>query len=92
MQAVGRCVSIITREGKFQRTKHASAILKILELEELIAKSEQEYVSLLVKVVLDPKYLNYIKLKMRLRESFVYANEAPIRALESFFETAVERH
>jgi protein O-GlcNAc transferase len=88
---VGCCVPIITREGKFQRTKHASAILKILELEELIANSEQEYVSLVEKVVMEPKYLNYVKSKIRLRERFLYANEAPIRALENFFDTVAER-
>ena len=41
---IGCCITVVTREGKFQRTKHANAIIKILEFEELIAKSEQEYV------------------------------------------------
>ena len=45
----------------------------------------------MAKLVLDTKYLNYIKSKIRLRERLLYANEAPIRALENVFEIADER-
>ena len=55
------------------------------------AKSEQEYVSLVEKVVLDPKFLNYVKSKIRLRERFLYENEAPTRTLENFFDNVAKR-
>ena len=47
---------IITREGDFQRTRHASAILKTIGAEELIANSEEEYIALIEKITLDPDF------------------------------------
>jgi len=89
MQAIGCGLPIITREGNFMRTRNASAILRTLGLDELIAKSEKDYINLVEKVVLDHEFRSKIKSKICLNENLLYENMHAIRALENFFEEAV---
>jgi tetratricopeptide (TPR) repeat protein len=89
MQAIGCGLPIITREGSFMRTRCASAILRILGLNELIAKSEKDYINLAEKVVLDQEFRSRIKAKILLNENLLYKDIGPVRALEDFFESTV---
>ena len=88
MQAIGCGLPIVTREGKFQRTRHASAILKTIDIDELVAKTEEEYINLVEKLLSDKKFRNNIKLKIKENEKDLYRNEISIRALEDFFQSA----
>ena len=65
MQAIGCGLPIITREGKFMRTRHASAILRTLEVEELITKTDAEYIDLVERLIFDREFLNNIKCKIK---------------------------
>ncbi len=67
------------------RTRNASAILRTLEIEELITKTETEYIDLVEKIVLDREFLHNIKCKMKDKENYLYKDENAIRALEDFF-------
>ena len=89
MQAIGCGLPVITREGKFMRTRHASAILRTLEIEELITKTETEYIDLVERLVLDREFLHNIKCKIKDKENYLYRNENAIRALEDFFEGVI---
>ena len=89
MHAIGCGLPVITREGKFMRTRHASAILRKLGIEELITKTETEYIDLVEKLVLDRKFLHSIQCKIKDKENYLYRNENAIRALEDFFESVI---
>ena len=89
MHAIGCGLPVITREGKFMRTRHASAILRKLEIEELITKTETEYIDLVERLVLDREFLHNIKCKIKDKENYLYRNENAIRALEDFFEDVI---
>ena len=88
MQAIGCGLPVVTREGRFMRTRHASAILRTLGIEELITKTETEYIDLVEKIVLDREFLRNIKYKIKDKEDFLYRNTNTIRALEDFFVSA----
>ena len=87
LHAIGCGLPVVTREGKFQRTKHASAILRSLEIEELITCTEEDYINLVEKIILDDGYTNNLKSKIKSNENYLYKNKKPIRALENFFES-----
>ena len=87
LHAIGCGLPVVTREGKFQRTKHASAILRSLEIEELITCTEEDYINLVEKIILDEGYLKNLKSKIKSNENNLYKNKKPIRALENFFES-----
>ena len=91
LQAIGCGLPIITREGIFQRTRHASAILRTIEVEELIASTEEEYIDLIEKITLDEEFRKNIRLKIKDKEKLLYKNENSIRALEDFFESVGDR-
>lgn len=87
LQAIGCGLPIITREGRFQRTRHASAILRTIDVEELIVSTEEEYIDLIEKITLDEVFKNKIRLKIKDKEKLLYKNVNSIRALEDFFES-----
>ena len=87
LQAIGCGLPVITREGRFQRTRHASAILRTIDVEELIANTEEEYIDLIEKITLDEVFKNKIRFKIKAKEKLLYKNENSIRALEDFFES-----
>ncbi|MDC3273398.1 tetratricopeptide repeat protein [Alphaproteobacteria bacterium] len=87
LHAIGCGLPVVTREGKFQRTKHASAILRSLKIEELITCTEEDYIDLVEKIILDNKFRKKLKSKIKSNEKILYKNKKPIRALENFFES-----
>ena len=89
MQAIACGLPVITREGRLQRTKHASAILRTIEVEELITETETEYIDLVEKLILDQELLYSIKSKIKQNENYLYRNKNAIRALENFFEGCI---
>ena len=89
MQAIGCGLPVITREGKFMRTRSASAILRALEIEELITKTEKEYIDLIEKIITDRSFFYQIKCRIKDQENVLYRNEDAVRALEEFFENVI---
>ena len=87
LQAIGCGLPVVTREGRFQRTKHASAILRTLEIEELITNTEEEYINLVEKIILNEQLRKKLISKIKSNENYIYKNIEPIRALENFLES-----
>jgi hypothetical protein len=56
MQAVDCGLPVVTREGRFMRGRLGSAILDRMGLSDLVAKTENEYIDLAVKLAGDPHY------------------------------------
>jgi len=84
MQAVERGIPIVTREGRFLRGRLASGILRRMGLQELIAASEEDYVSLAVKLIRDGEYRERTRKRIEADRHVLFEDIAPIRALESF--------
>ena len=87
LQAIGCGLPVVTRQGRFQRTKHASAILRTLKIEELITNTEHEYINLVEKLILNERLRKDLKSKIKANENYIYKNIEPIRALENFLES-----
>ena len=84
MQAVERGTPIVTREGRFLRGRLASGILKRMGLQELVAGSEEDYVSLAVKLIRDGEYRGRVRKRIEAERPVLFEDMAPIRALENF--------
>ena len=84
MQAVERGIPIVTREGRFLRGRLASGILKRMGLQELIAGSEEDYISLAVKLIQDEEYRERTHKRIEAERHVLFEDVAPIRALENF--------
>jgi protein O-GlcNAc transferase len=84
MQAVECGLPIVTREGRFMRGRFASGILKRIGLQELVARDEDEYVDLAVRLCQDSAYRARLRARIESRRSVLFDDPAPIRALEEF--------
>jgi predicted O-linked N-acetylglucosamine transferase (SPINDLY family) len=84
MQAVERGIPIVTREGRFLRGRLASGILKRMGLQELIAGSEEDYISLAVKLIRDGEYRGRIRKRIEAERHALFEDIEPIRGLENF--------
>ena len=56
---------IVTLPGKFMRGRHTYAILKMLDIEDLIAHTKDEYVNIAVKLATDLDFKNLIINKIK---------------------------
>jgi len=84
MQAVESGVPIVTREGRFMRGRLASGILKRMGLQELVARSDREYVQLALKLLKDDDYRESVRRLIETRRAVLFEDPFPIRGLEDF--------
>jgi predicted O-linked N-acetylglucosamine transferase (SPINDLY family) len=84
MQAIECALPIVTREGRFMRGRLASGILKKIRIPELIASSDEEYIELVIQLVLDKSYRDQIAKKIIETRETLYDDIEPIHAFEKF--------
>ena len=91
MQAVECGLPIVAWEGRFMRGRFASGIVKRVKLDELVAKSEKEYIALAAKLAGDTAYREQIRARIVAARDVLYEDKAPIRALEEFLMSEIRR-
>ncbi len=84
MQAIECGLPIVTREGRFMRGKFASAILKRINLAELVADSHESYVDIAVRLARDQVFNSDVRERIRNSRQILYGDAEPITALEDF--------
>jgi protein O-GlcNAc transferase len=84
MEAVECALPIVTREGRFMRGRLASGILKRMGLQELVARSEDDYIDLAVRICRDDAYRAHLRQRIEAQRGILFDDPAPIRALEEF--------
>jgi len=84
MQAVDCALPIVTRQCNFMRGNFASGILKKMAIPELIAKTDNAYVELAVRLVQDRLYRNQIEDRIIQTRDILYDDIESIRAFENF--------
>src|SRR6266568_1497693 len=89
MQAVECGLPIVTREGRFLRGRLASGILKRMGLQELVAGSEEDYISLAVRLCQSPEYHSHTRTRIGTNREVLFEDSEPVRALERFLESAI---
>jgi len=91
MQAVECGLPIVAWEGRFMRGRFASGIVKRMKLDDVVAKSEKEYIALAAKLAGDTAYREQIRARMVAARDVLYGDKAPIRALEEFLMSEIRR-
>ena len=91
MHAVECGLPIVAREGRFMRGRLASGILKRIGLDELVAGSDEDYVSLAIRLLADSGFRERVRSRMQSGRQALFEDTAPIRALEDFLVRAAGR-
>ncbi len=79
----------VTCPGKYMRGRHTYAILKMMGVEETIAKDENRYIKTAVRLAKDPVFYKQVRDKILKNREKIYNDKNCIRDLERFFKEAV---
>lgn len=82
MQAIACNLPIIAKEGQFMRGKFASGILRELKLDALVAKTNKEYIDIVVSLIVNKALLSAYREEISLAKSNVFNNRESINAFE----------
>jgi protein O-GlcNAc transferase len=83
MQAVECGLPVVTQRGEFMRGRLGSGILERMGMGDLVATSDDAYVELALRLAQDPAAREAVRERMRTARAVLYADTAPIRALEA---------
>ena len=68
------------------RGRHTYGILKLLNVEEIIANSKSEYIEISVKLATDIDFRNSIISKIKKNKNILYNDDKPIKFLEDVIQ------
>lgn len=91
IQAVECALPIAALDGRFMRGRLASGILKRMGMPELVASSEEGYISLAVRLAQNRAYRNEIRNQIKAKRGVLFDDPEPVRALETFL-VSICRH
>jgi predicted O-linked N-acetylglucosamine transferase (SPINDLY family) len=91
MQAIECCLPVVAWDGRFLRGRLASGILKRMAMPQLVARTENEYVAITVRLARDRAYRDLIRAQLLERRALVFEDPTPMRAMEDFLAGAVRR-
>ena len=86
LEAITLHKPIVTLPGEFMRGRYTYGILKMLNLEEMIASSKREYVEIAIKLATDNNFKNMVINKIKTNKNTLYNDSKPIKFLEKFFK------
>lgn len=92
IQAIECALPIVTKGGEFMRGRLASGLLERIGLTELIARSNDEYIDLVIRLVQDQKYYNEVEAKIIQSRHLLYEDTSVVRSLEDFLINKLRSH
>ena len=90
LEAVEYGLPIVTLSGELMRGRHTAAILTMMGMQETIAASLDEYISLAVKLGKDSEWRQQISKQILVNKHLVYQDKTCITALENFLYEVVK--
>jgi protein O-GlcNAc transferase len=91
IQGIECDLPVLAYEGAFMRGRLASAIMRRLDLPELVATTKEEFVHKAVELARNPKERRRLRAKIRERRAILFNDLEPVRALERYLAEAVAR-
>jgi protein O-GlcNAc transferase len=86
MEACAKGKPVIHCPGETVRSRHTYAILKMLEREDLITDTVEDYIKLAVKLAKDPYLRESLGKDIESKKSILFDDLKPIRDLEQFLK------
>ena len=89
LDALASGLPIVTLPGRFMRGRQSAAMLRIVGVEELIARDAKEYVEIALRVARDPAYRQALSSRIREGLPRLLDRSEPIEALAEALERMV---
>jgi predicted O-linked N-acetylglucosamine transferase (SPINDLY family) len=91
LECLTQALPVVTLEGATMRGRHSAAILRMIGVDETIAATVDDYVTIATRLGQDAKFRRHISSRMAENRHKLYRDRAPVTALENFLESAVRR-
>jgi protein O-GlcNAc transferase len=91
IQAIECDLPVLAFEGEFMRGRLASAIMRRLDLPELVATTKEEFIEKAIELAGDSRRLKRIRAEIVKRRAVLFRDLDPVRALERHLTDAVAR-
>jgi predicted O-linked N-acetylglucosamine transferase (SPINDLY family) len=89
LESLAHDLPIVTFEGDMMRGRHSAAMLQMMNLRELIARSVDDYVAIATDLGLDRSKRAALSSQIATAKHRLYRDHQCIAALEAFLEQAV---
>ena len=89
LEAISLNKPIVTMPTNFMRGRHTYGILKILDIENTIAYSKEEYVKISIKLALDKNFRNSIINKIKKNKNILFNDNNSTKFLEEFIKKII---
>lgn len=86
MEAIACDRPVVTLPGNTMRARHAFGVLRMLELDELIARDEADYVAIAARLGTDTAWRQDMTDRIAARKNRLYGDAAPIAALSAWLD------
>jgi protein O-GlcNAc transferase len=90
LEAIANHLPVVTLPGQFMRSRHSFAMLTMMGIHETIASTEDEYISLAVRLGTDKAWRNKISGEIAENCHRLYRDRNCITALEEFLIEAIQ--
>jgi CRISPR-associated protein Csy1 len=90
LDALACGLPVVTLPGALMRGRQSSAMLRLLGVEELIARDLDDYVAIASRLGKDPKLRAALSHRISAAAPTLFSRDEPIRALEDFLQRAHE--
>lgn len=88
LQAAECGLPMVTRAGRFMRGRLAAGIVERMGLQELVARSDEEYVALAARLSHERGYAQWVRSRIAASSHLLFEDRSPVRALEAFLAQA----
>jgi protein O-GlcNAc transferase len=89
LQAIEAGLPVLAREGDFMRGRLASGIMRRMDLPELVATTNEEFIQTAIRLVLDPSRCKDLRIQIEKKRDILFNDIEPVRALERCLTEAV---
>jgi CRISPR-associated protein Csy1 len=88
LDAIACGLPIVTLPGRFMRGRQSAGMLRLVDLPELIAAGEDDYVRIAVGLARDPERRESVRRTLRERADRIFEDRAPLAALHDFLQAS----
>ncbi|HWS65287.1 MAG TPA: tetratricopeptide repeat protein [Steroidobacteraceae bacterium] len=91
LQAIETGLPVLANEGDFMRGRLASGIMRRMDLPELVASTNEDFIRTAIRLASDASACRELRVKIAERRGILFRDVEPVRALERFLIEAVGR-